>query len=186
MAVQSLQKPANTPCQHLCHNGCDRYDTRPRECVVYNCYWLYNSLPVELRPDQLGLLVELAESKLGPVVVVTEVTPDAFAERRAQDFVAQVALAHKAFICLDHGSGPKELLFPPWAAHLESRAAELVRPAMAIEEAVAERPGKTREEVAQERRDLLLAKKKAKDERRKKGLNDKKTKTWSQGFIKGR
>lgn len=111
-------------------------------------------------------------------MLVSEVVENAFDAKRAQDFVAQIALGHKAFICLDRGGGgPKQILFPPWVAHLESRVAELVQSPehllseeAAAEEAAEERAAvaqATRASILQERQALLEARKKAKGEKKK-------------------
>lgn len=55
-----LTKPSHTLCKHAC-GGCGIYETRPKECRVFKCYWLGsqdsdNPLPLMLRPDKCGAI----------------------------------------------------------------------------------------------------------------------------------
>lgn len=50
-------KPQNTLCDKYC-SGCTIYETRPKVCATFECFWLkINRLPEELRPDKCNVVV---------------------------------------------------------------------------------------------------------------------------------
>lgn len=66
-AVPQIRKPTNTPCRHLCANGCGIYNhpDKPKICSEYKCMWLANRMPAAIRklfqsedtrPDKLGVM----------------------------------------------------------------------------------------------------------------------------------
>lgn len=55
-AVVELNKPLNTPCQHLCDRGCGIYESRPNSCREYDCAWLQGHLSDKHRPDRSGIV----------------------------------------------------------------------------------------------------------------------------------
>jgi hypothetical protein len=55
-AVNELNKPLNTPCQHLCERGCAIYESRPTSCREYDCAWLQGYLSENHRPDRSGIV----------------------------------------------------------------------------------------------------------------------------------
>jgi hypothetical protein len=55
--VVELDKPAHTPCQHLCDGGCDIHDlSRPATCANFQCGWTLSDWPDDLRPDRCGVI----------------------------------------------------------------------------------------------------------------------------------
>lgn len=52
--VPEMNKPAFTPCEHLCKAGCAIHDQpRPPICTEFLCYWMQNDKwGDELRPDR--------------------------------------------------------------------------------------------------------------------------------------
>lgn len=75
-------KPLNTMCDKNC-NGCTIYDSRPKVCADFKCLWLIinsvnNSLPVDLRPDQCGVMVS-GDSQDGKAsIFLDELAEDTF------------------------------------------------------------------------------------------------------------
>lgn len=64
LSVEEIDKPRDTPCEHLCEKGCDIYEKRPESCRGFQCFWL-TGIRDDLfrdrdRPDQSGLVVEPA------------------------------------------------------------------------------------------------------------------------------
>jgi hypothetical protein len=58
MAVDDLQKPPQTWCQHARKGtGCAIYDDRPGQCRAFRCTWLLGLLREELRPDRVHAVV---------------------------------------------------------------------------------------------------------------------------------
>lgn len=59
-AVVSLGKPMHRACDHLRHDGCGIYGSRPDECRRFHCLWLQGALGSDraLRPDQLGVMFD--------------------------------------------------------------------------------------------------------------------------------
>lgn len=53
MAVQTLGKPMNQRCQHLCDTGCAIYAIRPYACRFFDCLWLQGYGLSECRPDRI-------------------------------------------------------------------------------------------------------------------------------------
>jgi hypothetical protein len=59
IADPELNKPAFTPCQNLCAEGCAIYWRRPKSCQGFECDWLRSQrrndrMAPELRPDRCG------------------------------------------------------------------------------------------------------------------------------------
>lgn len=52
--IKELNKPANTPCQHLTPRGCGIYETRPEVCRSFECNWKFGLGDASGRPDRLG------------------------------------------------------------------------------------------------------------------------------------
>ena len=56
--VAALKKPAKTRCEHQEEGGCSIYDSRPHDCQQFACSWLEGRLPVELKPNECGVMFE--------------------------------------------------------------------------------------------------------------------------------
>jgi hypothetical protein len=124
--VKSIEKPANTPCSHLCAEGCGIYASRPKECRDYSCYWLESRTnALEMRPDQLGVIIEINETNLGKAVVVREFTTEIENNKNAQRFAYNIAEQHTAFIYVIGRNGENKVILPEWASHLERKLREL-------------------------------------------------------------
>lgn len=59
--VVALNKPAGAPCRNLCNSGCAIYRDRPSECAAYSCAWLDGFGSAGMRPDKLGVLLEVGQ-----------------------------------------------------------------------------------------------------------------------------
>jgi len=78
----------------------------------------------ELRPDKLGVILEVSELSIGPAVVVREVWQDASKSDLAQQFIELVAEEAQGFIYVVRPNGTRSAFFPPWVAHLSPLAAQ--------------------------------------------------------------
>lgn len=52
-----LRKAAETPCPHLCSEGCGIYAERPDTCASWHCGWRLLNVGEGLRPDRAGVLM---------------------------------------------------------------------------------------------------------------------------------
>jgi hypothetical protein len=120
LGVKDLRKDDYTKCQHECAGGCGIYDSRPKECRTYECLWLAssNDAPEGLRPDKLGVILEVSELSIGMAVVVREVWQDASKSDLAQQYIYLVADEVQGFIYVIRPDNTRSAWFPPWAAHL--------------------------------------------------------------------
>ncbi len=59
LAVQEINKPANTLCPHCDEGqGCRIYDLRPKQCRLFNCHFLTNpKLREEWRPSRSRIVL---------------------------------------------------------------------------------------------------------------------------------
>jgi hypothetical protein len=67
VAVESLSKPAYTPCVHACADGgCGIYGSHPADCQAFRCGWLdFHDLGEAWRPSNCGFLIRVElEAKL--------------------------------------------------------------------------------------------------------------------------
>lgn len=80
-AVHEIDKPVNTPCQHLCERGCAIYESRPNSCRIYDCAWLQGYFSEKQRPDQCGIVwtfervPEYTEGLLAHAMLLNEQVP---------------------------------------------------------------------------------------------------------------
>ncbi len=68
--VSELRKPPYSLCKNINSNGagCSIYLARPQSCKAYQCLWLSTQtgkepLPLSLRPDKSGVIVEVADEQ---------------------------------------------------------------------------------------------------------------------------
>ena len=54
MSVDSIGKPADTPCPDQCADGCGIYATRPVACAGFACGWALGIGAERERPDRVG------------------------------------------------------------------------------------------------------------------------------------
>lgn len=126
LGVKELRKSDYTPCEHLCQQGCGVYDDRPKECQSYECLW-FRSTPIpELRPDKLGVILELNHNDLGTSVVVREVWQGASDGELAQQFINGAAKAVQGFIYIVKPDQSRSVVLPPWSEHLRGKVHRMV------------------------------------------------------------
>jgi hypothetical protein len=83
-----FNKPALTPCQHICSAGCSIYESRPSVCSGFLCIWratlepeINNPWPNSERPDRTGVVMAVTNES-GNVIVHCK-TPFAYKDERA-------------------------------------------------------------------------------------------------------
>ena len=54
--VEEIDKDPWVPCQHLSHDGCGIYATRPKYCRTFYCLWQNGMGSASDRPDKLGVI----------------------------------------------------------------------------------------------------------------------------------
>lgn len=63
-------RAAHEPCRHLDQWGrCGIYDSRPEVCRGFSCAWLAGLIPIDYRPDQVGLIIQMVKNDLGGIGV---------------------------------------------------------------------------------------------------------------------
>lgn len=59
LPVRAIDKPASTPCRHLCSKGCRIYGHHPFDCRLFKCRWLMDETTGKMRrPDKVGYVVD--------------------------------------------------------------------------------------------------------------------------------
>ena len=133
LGVQELKKPEYQPCTHLCETGCSIYGGRPKECQTYECFWLATNiklqnddLPVECRPDKIGVILEVEDNTAlgGIVVTVREVWPGASDSRKVKILALKIAHPLKAAILIISDGG-RRFVFPKWAQGMAEKAQQI-------------------------------------------------------------
>lgn len=126
MSVKSLHKPENSTCQHVCKTGCGIYEKRPTECGTYECFWLKSASTKLLRPDKLGVIFDIGETKFGPTVYAREVWSGAFANDMARQLAVQLSIEYDAVLLVTSPNGNRRMLFPKHKEHLAKASARQV------------------------------------------------------------
>lgn len=90
--VEEYGKEKNQWCQHVCEAGCAIHSQqRAKVCEDYQCLWLYvnrrhpGCLPIELRPDNCGLILSGVDD--GLVLQVTEYRANALETNVARRYL---------------------------------------------------------------------------------------------------
>lgn len=90
-----FNKPAHTPCKHLCASGCGIYFDRPAPCKSFRCEWLKSQgtnreMPATLRPDRCGVILAKNDYDAKTLFVsVARERPQALENPEVQDFLAR-------------------------------------------------------------------------------------------------
>lgn len=122
--VNWLGKGPNEPCEH-CLLGCQIHDSKPDECLTFECMYYQTEVPLDLRPDQCGVIFEKLSDRLIYGTVIARLT--AKAAKQVYAFQAQgfsVVLAHnignssRTVLAEDHD--PDEIQ-AEFQAHVEAR-----------------------------------------------------------------
>ena len=63
--VPWMDSPSYELCKHCNDNGCDIYDTAPKDCLDFFCaYTQMDKASIDLRPDKCGVIFEKITNKL--------------------------------------------------------------------------------------------------------------------------
>lgn len=58
LGVHELNKKARVYCPHCeINHGCKIYQTRPKECIDFECSWLMGLIPEKLKPNKVGVMI---------------------------------------------------------------------------------------------------------------------------------
>lgn len=112
MGVPELSKARDIECSHICEQGCDIYENRPKSCQDFDCLWRQGLFEAEHRPDKLGVVFTVTGpgSAFGrQCVVVHESWPGGFENARP---VLQV-LSETQLVILVGKDTSRRLLGPP-------------------------------------------------------------------------
>ena len=126
MHVPVLKKESHQDCLHQCSSGCNIYKSRPSECREYKCFWISHTDNLNLRPDKLGVILEISDTKIGRAVIVREVRKDASQSHMAQEFVNLVSERIKRFVYIFKTDASKNVVFPKWAKKAQTKFLEKV------------------------------------------------------------
>jgi hypothetical protein len=103
-----LEKPAHTPCRHLCAAGCGIHGReQPEVCREYTCRWLdHEELPEEYRPDRVGVVVTdsgeiRVKDRTLPVLVANLLARDGDRDAGARAMLADFSAAGMAVLVVD-------------------------------------------------------------------------------------
>jgi hypothetical protein len=79
-----VSKPERVHCEHVCEQGCQVYDIRPNTCRNFICLWRSGHLEGDdrRRPDQLGLMLHMTQTRFGDHVMCWELKPNAVKDNR--------------------------------------------------------------------------------------------------------
>lgn len=77
LPIAVLGKPAGRACRKLAPDGCAIYTGRPSPCRSFQCGWLAEAWPDDLRPDRCGVMVTHSPCAAGLVVTAWELHPGA-------------------------------------------------------------------------------------------------------------
>lgn len=110
LGVAELKKPDYVPCEHLCDKGCSIYEQRPPSCKGYECFWLANSVAAELRPDRIGVVIEMKDFPFGGGLTMREVWQGAFDE--SKELFHDLASQLKRMIYLIRPDNTRMAYFP--------------------------------------------------------------------------
>lgn len=65
MGVESIGKPINAKCVHVCDTGCSIQSNKPIDCSEYACMWLIGMgiMDASERPDKAGFMLTTTEER---------------------------------------------------------------------------------------------------------------------------
>lgn len=95
LGVRELDKPPVQHCKHCEVNvKCNIYNTRPKECKDFNCWWLSGAVPEDLKPNSSHVVLSDLQTDLGVeiegqvIIVYTDPNyPDAYKTGKMKDFL---------------------------------------------------------------------------------------------------
>ena len=65
LGVPELEKARYSPCEHDTGKNCNIYEARPHSCRVFKCIWLQGLIPINERPDKIGIVWSVTVPKPG-------------------------------------------------------------------------------------------------------------------------
>ena len=143
LSVHEIDKGEFVKCEHDCGTHCAIYQSRPNSCRNYQCLWtaMEGEVDENFRPDNLGVILELQNSSIGPAVTVREVIPGTMDDDSGPAWQFAMAVAHSvgAFIIVFKPGKQRRSIFPPWAAHMAEKARLIVQGYQGEREPVRER-----------------------------------------------
>lgn len=116
LAVDAINKPERTPCQHeKKHRGCAIYTERPKQCADFMCLWRAGMGGRKDSPDQIGIVFDVYENDRGVRILrAVELWSNALAPgSRGEAFLNRYAVPSLVgMIQIIRHNGTRELLFP--------------------------------------------------------------------------
>lgn len=88
IGVVEIPKQNYQRCRHLCKAGCKIYETKPKSCSEYQCW--YTMGLVGKRPDKIGLIVDFKMNPLPGLIRVWEVRKGAADTRKGRRFISKL------------------------------------------------------------------------------------------------
>jgi hypothetical protein len=90
IAVEAVEKPAFTPCQHECAAGCAIYATRPMQCRGFLCMWAMGAGPDHLKPTHTHCVLDFEGDPGIFRVHVDPAYPDAWRKGIVADMIVRL------------------------------------------------------------------------------------------------
>jgi len=118
LGVSELEKPMYQTCNKVCASGCSIYQKRPKECQTYECFYFKNNYDAELRPDKLGVIIDIQETKLGLTIVAREVWPKASEQEKCRNLFDILMKNLDACVYIIGDNGYRSVLTPLNKKHL--------------------------------------------------------------------
>ena len=84
LEIPTLEKPPRKTRPNSCSTGCGIYDTRPKECMSFQCLWSEGYTGEGQRPDKSGIMAYHVDTQFGRTLLILEVKDKAFVKRRKQ------------------------------------------------------------------------------------------------------
>ncbi len=109
-----INKKPNIKCKHLieCSEGCQIYDTKPKGCSQFECYWFkHKNLPEELRPDKCNIIFEY----LTDDIILALTHPEGIKENTTQTvikLVDELVFKNHSIIVSSYTDAPTRFLLP--------------------------------------------------------------------------
>ena len=117
--VPEINKPANTPCKHLCAAGygCQIYKNRPKMCADYQCCWLMGFGAKSDIPEKSGVLIEARNTQFGTLMVAKSLYPGATETESGRRAINRISNTSVCLVTNDNNidkvsriAGPKHLV----------------------------------------------------------------------------
>ena len=114
--VEEIDKEPWVPCDHLTHEGCGIYTTRPKHCRGFYCLWQTGMGAQSDRPDRLGVIFAPTNGKTEftkqQEIQAYEIEPGAFDKPQAVMLSQRFVDKGKLVIGHTHGGGSYRFMGP--------------------------------------------------------------------------